>query len=172
MKREEKNKLIDSLANELSQENVIYIADISDLNAASANNLRRLCFKQNVRLRMVKNTLLKLAMEKSDKDLEPLYEVLKGSSSLMYGESGNSPARLIREFRKKSDKPVLKGAYVEEMIYIGDDQLTMLEQIKSKNELIADVIALLQSPAKKVISALQSGGQQLSGILETLSEKE
>lgn len=171
MTREEKNQLIDSLAEELTKENYIYVADISDLNAANTSDLRRLCFKRNVKLRIVKNTLLKRAMEKSEKDLEGLYVALKGPSSLMFGEAGNSAARLIREFRKTSDRPILKGAYVEEMIYIGDDQLTALENVKSKNELIADVVALLQSPAKNVIGALQSGGQKIAGVLKTLSEK-
>ncbi len=110
-------------------------------------------------------------MEKTDKDLEPLYGVLKGSTSLMFAETGNAPAKLIQEFRKTSDRPILKGAYVEEMTYTGDDQLNFLVNIKSKNELIGDIIGLLQSPAKNVISALQSGGQTLTGVLKTLSEK-
>ena len=110
-------------------------------------------------------------MEASDKDFGDLQDVLKGNTSLMYSEVGNTPAKLIKNFRKKSEKPVLKGAYIEEAIYIGDDQIDVLESIKSKEELIGDVMALLQSPAKNVISALQSGGSNLSGILKTLSER-
>jgi large subunit ribosomal protein L10 len=133
--------------------------------------LRRACFKANIKLSVVKNTLLAKAMEASDKDFGSLQEVLKGNTSLMFSEVGNTPAKLIKTFRKKSEKPVLKGAYIEEAIYIGDDQIDVLESIKSKEELIGDVIAILQSPAKNVISALQSGGSNISGILKTLSER-
>jgi large subunit ribosomal protein L10 len=122
-------------------------------------------------LSVVKNTLLAKAMQASDKDFGDLNDVLKGNTSLMYSEVGNTPAKLIKNFRKKSEKPVLKGAYIEEAIYIGDDQIDLLESIKSKEELIGDVIALLQSPTKNVISALQTGGSNLSGILKTLSER-
>jgi large subunit ribosomal protein L10 len=121
---------------------------------------------------MVKNTLLKRAMEKSAKDIKDLYGVCKGSTSLMFSDTGNAPAKLIKEFRKKSERPVLKGAYVEEVAYLGDDQLENLVNIKSKDELIADVIALLQSPVKNVVSGLQSSGQNISGILKTLSERQ
>jgi len=130
-----------------------------------------MCFKKDIKLKMVKNTLLRIAMEKADKDLEPLYDVLKGTTSLMFAEAGNTPAILIKEFRKKSDRPILKGAYVEEMTYIGDNQLDFLVNIKSKNELLGELIGLLQSPAKNVISALQSGGQTITGVLKTLSER-
>jgi len=171
MRKEEKNQLIGSLADQLNENKNIYIADISDLNAEVTSSLRRLCFKRNIKLTVVKNTLLKRAMEKSEKNLEELYDALKGPTSLMFAEAGNVPAKLIKEFRKKSNRPVLKGAYVEEVTYLGDDQLEILINIKSKNELIADIILLLQSPAKNVISALQSGGQNLTGILKTLSEK-
>jgi large subunit ribosomal protein L10 len=171
MRKEKKNQLVDSIAEQLNNSPTIYITDISDLNAETTSNLRRLCFKRDIKLVVVKNTLLKRAMEKSDKNLAELYVALKGSTSLMFAESGNAPAKLIKEFRKKSDKPYLKGAYVEEVSYLGNDQLEMLVNIKTKNELIADVIALLQSPAKQVISGLQSGGQKLTGILKALSEK-
>lgn len=173
MTKEEKNQFIDSLKEQLENSNYFYLTDIADLNSEATTNLRRLCFKMNVKLQMVKNTLLKKAMEQTDKDLEPLYEVLKGSTSIMWAEAGNVPAKLIKEFRKKQkqEKPLLKGAYVEEMSYVGEDQLELLANIKSKNELIADIIGLLQSPAKNVISSLQSGGQTLTGVLKTLSEK-
>ncbi len=173
MKKSEKNQLIDIIAEQLNQNSNIYVADISNLDAENTSNLRRLCFKNDIKLTVVKNTLLKRAMEKSGKNLDDLYEILQGPTSLMFSEAGNAPAKLIKEFRKKTkDRPLLKGAYVEESTYLGDDQLETLVNIKSKNELIGDVIALLQSPAKNVISALQSGGQSLTGILKTLSEKE
>ncbi len=173
MTKEEKNQFIDSLKEQLNSSNYFYLTDIADLNSEATTNLRRLCFKMNVKLQMVKNTLLQKAMEQTEKDLEPLYEVLKGSTSIMWAEAGNVPAKLIKEFRKKQKqaKPILKGAYVEEMAYVGEDQLDLLVNIKSKNELIGDIIGLLQSPTKNVISALQSSGQTLSGVIKTLSEK-
>jgi large subunit ribosomal protein L10 len=171
MTREEKSQVIQDLTATLANTNTIYLADISGLDATSTSNLRRACFKANVKLAVVKNTLLSKAMEASDKDFGELPDVLKGNTSIMIAEASNAPAKVIKEFRKKSDKPVLKGAFVEESIYIGDDQLDTLVNIKSKEELIGDIISILQSPAKNVISALQSSGQKLSGILTTLSEK-
>ena len=150
----------------------LYLTDISGLNASSTSDLRRACFKANVTLSVVKNTLLEKAMDASDKDFGDLSSVLKGNTSVMYSETGNAPAKVIKAFRKKSDKPLLKGAFIEEAIYLGDDQLDALVDIKSREELIGDIISLLQSPAKNVVSALQSGGGKLSGILKTLSEKE
>ena len=171
MTREEKSQVIQDLTAKLADTNIIYLADISGLDALTTSNLRRACFKANVKLAVVKNTLLSKAMEASDKDFGELPNVLKGNTSIMIAEASNAPAKVIKEFRKKSDKPVLKGAFVEESIYVGDDQLDTLVNIKSKEELIGDIITLLQSPAKNVISALQSSGQKLSGILTTLSEK-
>lgn len=171
MRKEDKNQLIDSITEQLNENSNIYVADISELNAEDTSNLRRVCFKKDIKLTVVKNTLLKRAMGKSDKNLDDFYEVLSGPTSIMFSEAGNAPAKLIKEFRKTSSKPILKGAYVEEVTYLGDDQLEMLVNIKSKNELIGDIIGLLQSPAKNVISALQSSGQNLSGIIKTLSEK-
>ena len=171
MRKEEKNQLIDSLSEQLTNAKNVYLTDISNLDVATTYELRTLCFKRDIKLMVVKNTLLKLAMEKSDKDMEPLYEILKGPTSLMFSDTGNVPAKVIKEFRKKYDRPILKGAFVEESTYIGEDQLDVLFNIKSKNELIGDLIALLQSPAKNVIGALQSGGQTISGVLKTLSEK-
>lgn len=171
MTKEQKSQVIDDLTSQLADNNTIYLADISGLDASSTSQLRRACFKANVRLAVVKNTLLTKAMEKSDKDFGELPEVLKGNTSLMISEISNAPAKVIKNFRKKSDKPVLKGAYIEDAIYVGDDQLDTLVNIKSKEELIGNIITLLQSPAKNVISALQSGGNTLSGILKTLSEK-
>ena len=171
MTREEKSQVIQDLTAKLADTNTIYLADISGLDALTTSNLRRACFKANVKLAVVKNTLLSKAMEASDKDFGELPNVLKGNTSIMIAEAGNAPAKVIKEFRKKSDKPLLKGAFVEESIYVGDDQLDTLVNIKSKEELIGDIITLLQSPAKNVVSALQSGGNKLSGILSTLSEK-
>ena len=171
MTRAEKSKVIDNLTDQLGNSTTIYLADISGLDAGNTSKLRRACFKANVSLSVVKNTLLTKAMEKSDKDFGELPEILKGNTSLMMSETSNAPAKVIKEFRKKSDKPLLKGAYIEEAIYVGDDQLDTLVTIKSKEELIGDIITILQSPAKNVISALQSGGNKLSGILKTLSEK-
>lgn len=171
MRKEDKNQLIVDLTEELKATNYLYITDISDMNVENTNRLRRLCFKRDVKLIVVKNTLLQKAMEQSGKDFSPLFDVLKGHTSIMIANQGNIPAKLIREFRKTSDKPLLKGAFVEEMTFIGDKELDSLLAIKSKNELIADVVALLMSPAKNVISSLQSGGQTLSGVLKTLSER-
>jgi len=172
MTREEKSQVIENLTAQLSQNTTIYLADISGLNAGDTNNLRRACFKAGVKLEVVKNTLLKKAMDSSDKDFGELPEVLKGNTSLMFAETSNAPAKVIKGFRKKSDKPVLKGAFIEEAIYVGDDQLDTLVNIKSKDELIGDIIGLLQSPAKNVISALKSSGGTIAGIVKTLSERE
>lgn len=172
MKKEEKNQLIDSLVEKLNRTSSFYLADISDLNSEATSKLRRLCFKRNVELEVVKNKLLKKALERTGKDeFLQLFVALKGPTSIMFSEVNNDPAKLIQEFRRSAPKPILKGAYVEETIYLGDDQLEALVHIKSKNELIGDVIALLQSPARNVISALQSGGNKLSGLVKTLSER-
>jgi len=172
MTREEKSQVIESLTAQLSDNATIYLADISGLNAGDTNNLRRACFKAGVELSVVKNTLLKKAMESTDKDFGELEDVLKGNTSLMISEVSNAPAKVIKAFRKKSDKPVLKGAFIEEAVYVGDDQLDSLVNIKSKEELIGDIIGLLQSPAKNVISALKSSGGKIAGIVKTLSERE
>ncbi len=171
MIREEKNQIIDSLASSINESNHFYLADISELNAVDTSMLRRKCHEKNIKLMVVKNTFLKQALEKAEGDYEELYEVLKNSTSVFFSEVGNVPAKLINEFREKHDRPILKAAFVEKSVYIGDDQLDTLAQLKSKEELIADIIMLLQSPMKTVLSQLQSGGQILSGVLETLSEK-
>jgi len=171
MTREEKSLVIEDLTAQLSENNNIYIADISGLDAGVTSNLRRACFKANVSLSVVKNTLLEKAMEASDKDFGDLPSTLVGNTSIMFSETGNGPAKVIKEFRKKSEKPVLKGAFIESAIFVGDDNLETLVNIKSKEEVIGDIIGLLQSPAKNVVSALKSSGSKLSGILKTLSEK-
>ena len=162
MTKEQKNEAIIQLTEELANANVFYLADTSELDADSTSKLRRSCFKSDISLKIVKNTLLQKAMDKvEDKDFSQLYDVLAGPTAFMYAEAGNAPAKLIKDFRKKHDKPILKAAYVEESIYIGDENLSALCDIKSKDELIGEVITLLQSPAKNVVSALQSGTKNL-----------
>ena len=172
MTREEKSLVIDNLTAQLAENNVIYVTDLTGLDAQQTSALRRACFKADIKLAVVKNTLLAKAMESSDKEFGELPHILKGNSALMYAEVGNAPAKLIKEFRKKSDKPVLKGAYIDSAVFVGDNQLDALAAIKSKNEVIGDIIGLIQSPAKNVISALKSSGGKLAGIIKTLSEKE
>jgi large subunit ribosomal protein L10 len=172
MRREEKNAIIDSLAEKLKEFSHFYLTDTAQLNAADTSDLRRKCFNNDIKLIVVKNTLLKRALEQSNGNFEELYPVLKGTSSIMLSQSGNVPAKLIKEFRKKHDKPVLKGAYVQESVYLGDNMLDALVSVKTKEELIGDIIMLLQSPAKNVISALKSGGTTIHGVLETLSKRE
>jgi large subunit ribosomal protein L10 len=172
MKKEDKFQVIESLTEKLKNNDIFYLTDTSDLDVETINRLRRLCFRRNVSMHVVKNSLLQKAMERSEKDCTDLFGVLKGPTSIMFSDTGNVPAKLIKEFRKTSPKPLLKGAYVQESIYVGDAQLDALESLKSKEELIGDIIGLLQSPAKNVVSALQSGGNILAGVLKTLSEKE
>jgi large subunit ribosomal protein L10 len=172
MTRDEKAKVVENLAQTINDSKHFYLADISQLNAEDTSNLRRKCFEKDIKLVVVKNTLLRKAFEKFDGTYDELKEVLKQNTSIMFAETGNVPAKLIKEFRKTADRPILKAAYVEECVYVGDENLDMLSSIKSKEELIGDIIGLLQSPAKNVISALQSGGGTLAGIIKTLSEKE
>lgn len=171
MTREEKKQAIEDLTVELSEVKNLYLTDIAGLNSAETSALRRLCFKSNVKLSVVKNTLLSKAMEASKRDFGDLKDILKGNTSLMFSEVGNAPAKIIKDFRKTSEKPSLKGAFVEESIYIGDDQIPILVSLKSKEEVIGEIISLLQSPTKKIISSLKSGGGKISGILKTLSNK-
>ena len=172
MRREEKNAIIDSLAEKLKEYNHFYLTDTAQLNAADTSDLRRKCFENDIKLIVVKNTLLKRALEMSEGNFEELYQVLKGTTSIMFAQTGNGPAKIIKDFRKKHDKPVLKGAYVQESVFIGDKMLDILISVKTREELIGDIILLLQSPARNVVSALQSGGNKLHGVLETLSKKE
>jgi large subunit ribosomal protein L10 len=171
MRREEKNAIIDSLAVRLKEYNHFYLTDTAELNAADTSALRRKCFENDIRLVVVKNTLLKRALEQSGVNFEELFPVLKGTTSIMFSNAGNVPAKLIKEFRRAHDKPLLKGAYVQESVYVGDNMLDALVSVKTREELIGGIIALLQSPAKNVISALQSGGTKIHGVLETLSKK-
>jgi len=171
MNKQEKNQMIEALDGMLNDNNNFYLADISGLTAEENSALRRLCFKRDVSLQVVKNTLLKKALENNNADFSELYDVLVGNTSIMQAEAGNAPAKVIKEFRKKNDKPILKAAHIEESLYIGDENLSALADLKSKDELIGDIITLLQSPAKNVISSLQSGGNKLSGIVKALEER-
>lgn len=172
MTRDDKDQLINNLAQQISESKHFYLTNIEALDAEQSSSLRRKCFENEITLVVVKNTLLKKALEKIEGDYEELYPVLKENTSVMLTETGSAPAKLIKEFRKEWEKPVLKGAYVEECAYVGDDQLEVLASIKSKEELIGDIVGLLQSPAKNVVSALQSGGSTLAGLIKTLQEKE
>lgn len=173
MKKEDKALVIENIVETLKAYNGFYLVETAGLDAEKTSELRRACFNADIKLMVVKNTLLHKALEQLDGDYTELYPALKESTSLMCTNVGNAPAKLLKDFVKKGDTlPVLKGAYVEETVYLGADQLDALAAIKSKHELIADVIALLQSPAKNVVSALTSGGTKLHGILETLSKKE
>lgn len=172
MNKDQKAQYIDDLAADLSKANIFYLADTSELTVETINQLRRRCFQQNIELRVVKNTLLAKAMERVEgRDYGQLSEVLGGPTSIMFSEVGNVPAKLIKEFRKKNDKPVLKGAYIDEAVFIGDNQLDTLDALKSREELLGEIIGLLQSPAKNVISGLMSGGNKIAGILKTLEER-
>lgn len=172
MTREEKAKYIEDLAAELSTANVLYLTDTADLTVEAVNLLRRRCFQTNISLKVVKNALLEKAMDRVEgKNYGELKTLLKGSTSIMVSQEANAPARLIQEFRKKNSKPVLKGAYIEEAIFIGDNQLVALETMKSKEELIGEIVGLLQSPAKNVLSGLLGAGSKIAGILKTLEER-
>jgi large subunit ribosomal protein L10 len=172
MKKEDKSIIIERIATTIEEYGNFYITDITALNAEKTSELRRSCFNEGIKLVVVKNTLLKKALESLNTDFSPIYEALVGNSALMFSTVGNAPAKLIKDFRKDKTIPALKAAYIEECFYMGSDQLETLIHIKSKNELLAEVIALLQSPAKNVVSALQSGGTLLHGILKTLGERE
>lgn len=171
MKSSDKKVIINNLQEQIDSYNHFYLTDISGLNAENTSNLRRLCFSQNVKLVVVKNTLLRKALESSNKNIEEIYDALKGNTSVMFTENANVPAKLIKDFSKRHKKPVLKAAYVQESVYIGADQLDALVAVKSKNELIAEVVAMLQSPMNTLLSQLKSGGNIIHGVLDTLKEK-
>ena len=156
MTREQKSIAIEDLTAQLAGNNIVYVADISGLNADATSNLRRACYKADIKLEVVKNTLLAKAMEASENNYGELPETLKGNSAIFFSDVANAPAKIMKEFRKKSGKPVLKGAYINAEIYIGDELLDSLASLKSKEEVIGEIIGLLQSPAQRVISALQN----------------
>ena len=176
MTREEKAVIIEELSEKFKSNSNFYFTDASGLTVAEVNDLRRKCFQSGIEYKVVKNTLIAKALENLDADMSSLNDtVLKGFSGIMFaGENTNAPAKVIKDFKKKDkdDRPTLKGASIEYDLFIGEEHLTMLAALKSKNELIGEVIGLLQSPAKNVISSLQSGGQTLSGLIKTLSERE
>jgi large subunit ribosomal protein L10 len=159
MTREEKSIAIGDLTAQLTGTNIVYVADISGLNAETTSNLRRACFKAGIKLEVVKNTLLVKAMEATDKDYGDLPLTLKGNTSIFIADVANAPAKIIKEFRKKSDKPLLKGAYINQEIYIGDNLLDSLVNLKSRDEVIGEIMGLLQSPAKRVIAALLNNAE-------------
>jgi large subunit ribosomal protein L10 len=172
MKQEEKSIIIDAIAKDLADYPHVYVTDISGFTVETVNQLRRQCYRRNIKLKVVKNTLLKRAMEQSSVDYSEIYPALKGVSSIMLSETGNAPAKLIKEFRTKlRNKPQVKAAFIEECTYFGDDKLDFLCAIKNREELIGELVGLLQSPARNVISALQSGSGKLAGIVKTLSER-
>ena len=172
MTKEEKLNEIKTLSKDLSESPNFYLADIAGLDSKSTLDLRRACFKSNIRISVVKNTLLKKAMEDSGKEFGDLKTTLKGNTSVMFSEKGNIPAKLIKDFRKKFDKPILKGAFVEESIYIGDDKINVLADLKSKDEIIGEIMTLLMSPINNVLLSLKSGSNKISGIIKKLSEKQ
>ena len=170
MNKEEKVKVVEELKDQLNDYKSIYLTDIAGLDAMQTSKLRRECFNSNVKLSVVKNTFLERAMSESETDFGELKDLLKGNTTIMLSESGNSPAKVIKKFRKDGEKPILKGAFVDEAIYIGDDQIEALFNLKSKEEVIGEIITLLQSPAKNVISALKSSSGKIAGLVKTLSE--
>lgn len=171
MKKEEKYEVVNALAEEIKEYGNFYITDTSNLSVAKINAIRRKCFENDIKMKVAKNSLIKKAVEAVGGDFTPMYDSLKGSSSVMFSKSGNAPAKLIKELRKTGDKPVLKVAYIDASFFIGDNQIDTLINLKSKEQLIGDIIGLLQSPAKNVVSALQSGGNKLAGIIKTLQER-
>ena len=171
MNKEQKAEIVATLTQKLNECNFIYITDVSSLDALKTNQLRREFFNGGIEMLVAKNTLVEKAIEKSDKNFGALVDTLKGNTALLFSSDSKAPAKIIKAFRKDKTKPYLKGAYIDADIFIGDDQLESLIKLKSRNELIGEVIGLLQSPAKNVISALQSSGGKLAGIVKTLSER-
>lgn len=172
MRLHEKNAIIDELVQNLQKYSFVYVTDSSDLTAISNNNLRKLLNKNGVKMQVIKNTLIHKALEKSDVDWGQLKDTLKGNTALLFASNAKAPAIAIKEFRKNSERPLLKGAYIDSGIFIGDDQLSTLIDLKSKEELVGEIIGLLRSPAINVISALKSSGNTIAGLLKTLSARE
>ena len=171
MTKEEKIDLVAALTEQIKENGNFYVTDTSNLTVAKVNDIRRQCFEANITMQVTKNSLIKKAMTAIGADYAPMEGALKGSSSLLFSKSGSAPAKLIKQLRKKGDKPVLKAAYIDSAIFVGDNQLDTLVNLKSKEQLVGEIIGLLQSPAKNVISALQSGGNILAGVVKTLQER-
>src|ERR1700749_2141761 len=171
MNKDEKHELVLDLTEKMKEYGNFYITDTSNLTVASVNDIRRKCFDADIKMQVAKNSLIKKAMEAAGGDFAPMFDVLKGSSSILFSKSATAPAKLIKQLRKKGDKPVLKAAYIDSAIFIGDNQIDTLINLKSKEQLIGEIIGLLQSPAKNVVSALQSSGGKLAGIVKTLQER-
>ncbi len=171
MNKEEKHELVAALTVQMKEFGNFYITDTSDLTVAKVNAIRRKCFESDITMQVAKNSLIKKAMEAAGGDFSPIYDVLKGSSSILFSKSATAPAKLIKQLRKRGEKPILKAAYIDSAIFIGDNQIDTLINLKSKEQLIGEIIGLLQSPAKNVISALQSGGNILAGVVKTLQER-
>jgi large subunit ribosomal protein L10 len=171
MNKEEKHDLVLALSEQMKEYGNFYITDTSDLTVAKINDIRRKCFDSDIKMQVAKNSLIKKAMEAAGGDYTEIYDVLKGSSSILFSKSATAPAKLIKQLRKGGDKPVLKAAYIDSAIFIGDNQIDALTKLKSKEQLIGEIIGLLQSPAKNVVSALQSGGNTLAGLVKTLQER-
>ncbi|MGN8071690.1 50S ribosomal protein L10 [Mucilaginibacter sp. SG564] len=171
MNKEEKYDLVLALTEQMKEYGNFYITDTSDLTVAKINDIRRKCFDSDIKMQVAKNSLIKKAMEAAGGDFSPIYDVLKGSSSILFSKSATAPAKLIKQLRKAGDKPLLKAAYIDSAVFIGDNQIDTLIKLKSKEQLIGEIIGLLQSPAKNVISALQSGGNTIAGLVKTLQER-
>lgn len=172
MNKEEKKEAVEAIVEKIQESAHFYLADIAEINSSDTQDLRKQCFEKDIELVVVKNTLLQKALEQVEGNFEGIENVLKGGTSIMFCNTGNIPAKLIKSIREKGkEKPVLKAAYVEEELYVGDDQLDMLCSIKSKDELIGDIIGLLQSPITNLVGALQSGGNTISGLVKALEEK-
>ena len=171
MNKEEKHDLVLALSEQMKEYGNFYITDTSDLTVAKINDIRRKCFDSDIKMQVAKNSLIKKAMEVAGGDFTEIYDVLKGSSSILFSKSATAPAKLIKALRKQGDKPILKAAYIDSAIFIGDNQIDTLTKLKSKEQLIGEIIGLLQSPAKNVVSALQSGGNTLAGLVKTLQER-
>ncbi|TVQ50405.1 MAG: 50S ribosomal protein L10 [Saprospirales bacterium] len=173
MKKEKKVEVVELLKDKFANTPFFYITDASKLTVKEVNQFRTMCFEKGIEMKVVKNTLAKIAMESLDNGdmYAPLFDALKGPTAILFTDTANAPGKILREFRKTSDRPILKAAYIEESIYVGDEQIEALADLKSKEDLLGDVILLLQSPIKNVIGALQSGGNKLSGLLKALEER-